>query len=218
MPVTKSQALIDDAPIAFKTRMAAYKYLTTQGYSISYKSFLNHCKQDIVPVDQDGLYRPSGLMEYARARLKSVRQAGQASAGSAQTERVKADAELKRVQAERAKLKLEAERGLLIEREKHEISLAARAAFFRREVETLGLRLGPSIVGLVRDSPDPVGAFNAFWAESTEAWMDAWDSGKEFAVDLDLEELSPGLLTSGRKPGRGRPRKAAGGGAGKAAG
>jgi hypothetical protein len=162
--------------------------------------------------DGHGLFFPQRLLEYAEAYLvnKKAKTPDTGDAMTNQLRRVKADADNKEALAARNKLKLEVEQGLLIEKEKHELSLAARAAFLKREVETLGLRLGQDIIALVGGDPSRLDDFIGFWKDKTETWLDTWSKDQEFTVDLDLETLTPGLLTSGRRPigQRGRPRGA----------
>ena len=105
---------------------------------------------------------------------------------SATAGRLSADAELKSYQAARQKLKLEREQGQLMPRAEHERDLAARALFFKREVENFIHLHGPGIVHLVGGAEERLPDLVEYWENSTADWMNAWAGEREFlAPDED---------------------------------
>ncbi len=110
------------------------------------------------------------------------------AASDANLGRIKADAENKRIMAERGRLKLERELGNVIYREDYERELAARAQFFKREIETFGSRLGADIINLVVGDEHTLPLFNEFWQEQTASWMDGWSSDRTFVLGESPQE------------------------------
>ena len=67
------------------------------------------------------------------------------------------------------------------------------------------------IIEAVRGDHERRGALAALWKEESLKWLDAWSADREFVVEYDLEEISPGLLTkrtARRKPPEKAPAKA----------
>ena len=102
-----------------------------------------------------------------------------------------ADAEMKKINAERSRLKLEKERGTLVPRGEVEEALAARALFFRNEIENFGLRKAGEIIDLVRGDPAMQEAFMDWWRDETADWMDAWSGEMSFGGSEDGDDLGP---------------------------
>ncbi len=174
---------------AFRTQMEGVKYLNGQGYKIGRDKFSRHVIEGLIPKLPGGGFEASALLGYAAAHCEPLASAVNREADSAALERMKADTANKMAMAERNRLKLERERGNLMPRDEHETDLAARAAFFRREVETFGPRLGPRIIHLVGGDENKLPAFVEFWKEQTAVWLDAYAQDREFVIgDQEPEE------------------------------
>ncbi|MDL2226559.1 hypothetical protein LJB86_02750 [Deltaproteobacteria bacterium OttesenSCG-928-M10] len=176
------------AAVIYRTQLEAVEYLQAQGYKISKSKLSLDLRKKRLPTTPEGGFEASALLGYARTHCTPLARAEDQNESSANLERIKADAANKQAMAERNRLKLERERGNLMPRDEHELDLAARAAFFRREVETLGQRLGPRLIHLVGGDENRLPDFLEFWQENTEIWMDAWSEDREFAVPLNEAE------------------------------
>ena len=167
----------------YKTQLDAVAFLKDRGFKVSKSALNRDLKAGKISTDFNGHFEESSLLAYALALKEPTAQVENKALSSATTERLSADAQLKTYQAERQKLKLEKEQGLLMPRADHERALAARALFFRNEVQNFIHLHGASIIHLVGGDelklPDLVG----FWGEKTSVWMDAWASNREFVVD-----------------------------------
>ncbi|MDR1110365.1 MAG: hypothetical protein LBP92_06660, partial [Deltaproteobacteria bacterium] len=162
--------------------------------------FCNDAKRNLVPSNREGWFEASALMGYAALHCPTMEKTGDKAAAAAALERMKADAELKRLQAERARVRLESDQGNLVPRSLHESDLAARAAFFRREIETFIHRKGPDLIMAVGGDGGRQPALVDWWKRETEAWMDAWAEDAEFgaepAGDQDAQDAAgpdPGM-------------------------
>lgn len=185
--------------LIFPTQLEAVEYLNGQGYKLGKSKFNADLKKYQISELPGGGFEASALLGYARAHCQLHGRAVDQAAENANLERTKADAENKRLMAERNRLKLERERGNLMPRDEHETELAARAAFFKREVETFGRRLGPRFIHLVGGDENRLPAFLEFYKEQSEIWMDAWSKDRVFIVtDNDDETAGP----DEEKPGR----------------
>jgi hypothetical protein len=181
------------------------RWLNEQGYKISVSGFSGHVRKGLIKPDGNGVFWPRNLLIYARSKLPLLSVEGIAAESTdLATKKLIAETANKEAMAGRNKLKLQYEQGVLIEKEKMDQSLAARLAFFKREIETFGQRLGQELVALVEGKLEKLPDFYSFWREKTEIWLDAFAADREFVVDLDLEEITPGLLTSGRRSTRTR--------------
>jgi len=179
----------------FSTQLEAMSYLLGQGYKVSKSKFGRDLAKGLIPTTTEGLFEANGLMGYAKVHCKARARADDEAAGSAALERLRADAEHKRVMAERGRLKLEQEQGRLIPREDHERDLAARAAFFRRELLTWGPRLGAQIILAVGGEESRLQDYLDLWDEAVETWLDAWAADQDFVLDLQSGDNEPELTT-----------------------
>ena len=103
--------------------------------------------------------------------------------------KMSADSELKTVRAARERLKLEKEQGKLMSVEVHEQDLAARAVFFKAEVQSFIHRKAGEIIALVGGREETVPELIAWWDDATADWMDAWSTEQEFVTqDGDAAE------------------------------
>ena len=146
--MTEITTLQPEATYVIKTQLDAVAYLADHGYSISKSAFNRHVQQRHVPTAQGG-FDTSALLGFAAAYLKPTKQVQNTALATATTDKLSADAELKKYQAERTKIKLEREQGLVISRVQHEEDLAARALFFRSEVESWIDRKGGELIAVV---------------------------------------------------------------------
>ncbi|MDR1946653.1 MAG: hypothetical protein LBQ51_05745 [Desulfovibrio sp.] len=169
----------------FRTQLEAVAYLGDAGYKIS-KSRLNRdFKARKIATNADGHFEESALLAYATVNLTAMAQAENRAQADAVMSRVNADADLKSVQAARFRLKLEQEQGRLMPRVDHERDLAARALFFKREVQNFIHLHGGAIIALVKGDDALLSDLVRYWIDSTEAWMDAWAAEREFVFDAD---------------------------------
>jgi hypothetical protein len=190
----------------FLSKTEAMQFLTELGYKVSRMSFHRHTLAGLIPMDKTGAYLESGLVEYAKAKLKPlyVPEVGKAVIG-AQQEKLQADAKNRQIMAERAEIKLKLEQGLLIEKSILEEELGGRAGFFKREFETLFLLYGTKFVELVRGDLDCLPAFQNWWDDHVVSMFDIWSQGRSFAQEGDMINANPRPGPLGKSGGRMRP-------------
>jgi hypothetical protein len=188
--------------IIFRTLRSAYRYLAGRGYKLSYETFRTHTLTGKVARNVDGLFTAEVLEEYARQNLFSLSQDAVKKVADWQAVKLKADAENKRIMAARGQLKLDLEQGKLIERAKHEEDLAARMAFFKRELETFMLRRSGKVIELAQET-DPTAAILTWWKDEVTNWLDTWSGERSYLVELDVAEIDPGVLGKGRGRAKG---------------
>lgn len=190
-PVTGQGGIAADTPAArvFKRQVDAVAFLRERGFKLSASAFCRDLKAGRVSTNPLGHFEEGALLAYAVALKEPTAKAEDKALSSATANRLSADAELKRYQAERQRLKLEKEQGLLMPRSDHERDLAARALFFRREVENYIHLYGPGIIHLVGGDEDKLPLLLQHWEETTAVWMDAWSQERSFAVDDPADDL-----------------------------
>ena len=166
----------------FKTQLEAKAFLINQGFKLSKSKFGRDVNDRKVATNAEGQFEDGALLAYAAAHLTPAAQAENRALTDATVNRVAADADLKRLTAERARLKLEKEQGLLMPRAQYEEDLAARAMFFKSEVESFGFRKAGEIITLVKGDESRLPELLKWWAAETADWMDAWSSEREFVA------------------------------------
>lgn len=176
-----------EATYVIKTQLDAVAYLADHGYSISKSAFNRHVQQRHVPTTQGG-FDTSALLGFAAAYLKPIKQVQNNAVATATAGKLSADAKLKEYQAERTRIKLEREQGLTIPRAQYEEDLAARALFFRAEIESWIDRKGAELIAVVNGDESKLEELYRWWEAETADWLDAWDSDTEFASGEDEEE------------------------------
>jgi hypothetical protein len=180
----------------YKTQADAVTYLQNAGYKISTATFNRAVKAGKVPTNAAGHYEENVLLAYAGAHREPTAKVENKALSSATTERISADAELKQYQAARQKLRLEKEQGLLMPRQEHERDLAARALFFKREVENFIHLHGAAMLHLVGGDESRLPDLREYWERATADWMHGWAAEREFlAADTDDEEAAAALLS-----------------------
>lgn len=180
----------------FKTQLDATAFLRDSGFTVSKSQFNRHVAARKVSKNADGNFEEPALLGYAAVHLEPTAQQENRALTDATVGRIEADAELKRYTAERAKLKLEKEQGLLMHRAEHEENLAARALFFKSEIESFGYRKAGEIIALVHGDHARLQELLTWWADATADWMDAWAADHECTTGdsstdgENLQELS----------------------------
>ena len=183
-----SNVMSDVAPRVYKTQLDAVAFLKDRGFKVSKSSLSRDLKSGRISTDAQGNFEESALLAYAVALKEPTAVVENKALSSATAERLTADADLKRWQAERQKLKLEKEQGLLMLRSEHERDLAARALFFKREIENFIHLHGPGIIHLVGGDEHRLPDLIAHWEEKTADWMNSWAEEREFLPPDDEAE------------------------------
>lgn len=172
----------------FKTQLEAVDYLKSQGYKVEKSKFNKDFKAGRVPRTPDGLFEAGALLGYAGAHLQPAAKAEDSAGAKAAVQRSTADARLKDIQAARQELKFQREQGLLMPRVEHEQDMAARALFFKAEIESFIYRRAGEIIALVAGDETRQPRLVEWWAEATADWMDAWSADREFSIPGDDDE------------------------------
>ncbi len=174
-------------PSGARPRRSAWKFLTNAGFKVSTSQFNRDTLAGKVARTPEG-YEEGALLAYAAVHLKPLARQENRELADVTVSRLSADAEIKRVTAERSRLKLEREKGQLVPRDEVEEALAARALFFRQEIENFGLRKGGEIIELVQGDPALLEAFLDWWRAETADWMDAWSGEMTFGGSDDGDD------------------------------
>lgn len=175
----------------YKTQLDAVAFLSDAGFKVSQPSLSRAIKSRKLSVNANGHFEEGALLAFASVHLEPAAQLENKALGKATEERLSEDARLKKYQAERQKLKLEKEQGLLMPRSEHERDLAARALFFKKEVENFIHLYGPGIIHLVGGDENRLPDLVAHWETATADWMNAWSQEREYVVPDDADELEP---------------------------
>ena len=176
-----------------KTQLDAVAFLKERGFKVSKSALNRDLKAGKISTNANGHFEENALLAYAVALKEPTATVENKALSSATTERLSADARFKHYQAERQKMRLEKEQGLLMPRMEHERNLAARALFFRREVENFIHLHGPGIIHLVGGDEFRLPDLREFWEKATADWMNAWAEEREFLVPDADEEDGAGL-------------------------
>ncbi len=179
--------------LAFKEQLDAVDYLTAQGFKVSKSKFNRDLKKGLVATTPEGLFEAQILLAYAVVHLVPLAKAEDKAGSQAVTRKLDADAQYKQIATQRQELKLKKEQGLLMARADHEQDLAARAAFFKAEIEGFIHRQAGPIIALVGGDEGRVSELIHWWAEATADWMDAWSADREFTVPDEDEPLADDL-------------------------
>lgn len=186
-----------DVPAAvrtFRTQLAAVAWLQASGYRVSKSLFSQHVRKGLIACNAAGLFEVPALLGYAAVNLTPTARIEDAQAQAAAVGRLSADADWRAVKAERERIKLQKESGLVMPVRAHEDELAARAVFFKAEIEGFIHRAGPRIIDLVHGNPDSLQELIIWWTDATADWMDAWSREREF-VTGDRDDIEPGVPT-----------------------
>lgn len=178
----------------FKNQRQATLWLKSLGYKVTTSTFNNHFHEGHIPTNAQGQFEEVTLRSYANLKLEAVEKKAAVDNLQKSLDKTSADARLKNIQADRQQLKLERERGNLMPRDQYEKMLAARAIFFRREIENYIQLHGSAIIHLVGGREEALVELFHYWNETTADWMHAWSREREFVVDLDLEN-APDVLS-----------------------
>lgn len=173
-----------------KTQNACLAFLVDAGFKISKSQLSRDVAARKLTKTPEGYFDEQALLAYANVHLQPTAQVENRALSDATVRRLEADAEQKKLAAERTRLKLAKEQGLLMEIAAHEDDLAARALFFRSEIEAFGYRVAGELIALVGGDPDKQGDFLAWWQNATADWMDAWAADRDFNTELD-ESAAP---------------------------
>lgn len=172
----------------YKTQLDAVDFLRDRGFKVSKSMFGRDLKAGKISRDAQGHFEESSLLAYGVALKEPLAVAEDKVMSSAAVGRIEADTDLKRYHALRQKLKLEKEMGLLMPKADHERDLAARALFFKREVENFIHLHGPGIIHLLGGDENRLPDLVAYWENATADWMNAWSEEREFLVRGEDEE------------------------------
>ena len=173
-----------NADKTIKTGTAVHAFLVGQGFKISRAKIYKDIEEGRLGKGKDGTFSSDVLIAYAKAFLEPIAGKGVDDAGSgAATKRLLADADLRTVMADRARLKLEAEQGRLMPREEHELALAARAQFFRNQVDVFCHLAASRILGCVEGNEAKLPDLIQLLRQETAVWLDAYAEDKPFVVE-----------------------------------
>lgn len=181
---------IPSPAMVYKTQRAAVALLQNAGFTITPSTFNRHFKEGKIGTNGQGHFEEGALMGYAAVHLDPVVQRENKDMSKAQVSKMEADAELKANQAALFKLKLETAQGKVMPRADYERDLAARALFFKREIQNFIHLHGAAIIHLVKGAEGMLPALINFWADATAVWMNAWSIEREFVVDAPEAEQS----------------------------
>lgn len=176
---------------AFKTQLDCVQWLEIQGFKISKSTFSLHVKSGKVATNAAGLFEASALLGYAAVNLTPTVKIEDAKARETAIGKISADSDLKTVRTERERLKLHREQGRLMPVIVHKNELAARALFFKAEIEGFIHRKSSELIALVDGKHDRKMELINWWNDTTADWMDAWSRERDFADTADEDETTP---------------------------
>lgn len=170
----------------FAKKLGALRYLQGRGFAIQKTKFYDDCKAGLIPTNAQGQYEEPVLLAYA-AKLPVAAKEKDGALAAESCRRLAADADHKSEQALIAKMRREKMEGLLVPRAEVERGLAARAQFFRAQVDNFGALVGARLIEVVGGDEANLPAFLELWEELTADWMDAWAADREFVAGPGAE-------------------------------
>lgn len=174
----------------FPRKKDALAYLQGRGFSVRKTKFYADCKAGLIPTDVEGRFEEAVLLAYA-ASLPVAAREEDGRLSQAARRRLESDADHKSEQAKLARMRRLKAEGRLVDKGEVERGLAARAQFFRAQIENAGPLFGARIIALVGGEEARLPEFLRFWEEAAADWMDAWSAEREFVAgpseDPDLE-------------------------------
>lgn len=174
--------------LTFKTQLAAVDRLNALGFKCGKSKFNADVKAKRIATNPDGHFEDYALQAYAVAQqLTPLARAEDAKGSQAVTQKMTADTRLREVQAKRQELKLEKELGQLMKVSEHEAQLAARAMFFKNELEAFGRRGMGALIQLVGGDEAKLPEALEWWADAAADLMDAWAQDREFSTGDEAE-------------------------------
>lgn len=180
--------------LTFKTQLAAVDWLTSQGFKVGKSKFNDDVKKHKrIPLNAAGHFEAAVLLAYAGVHLTPLAKAEDAKGSAVATSKIAADTRLRDVQAARQELKLQKEQGLIMLKSEHEAQLAARALFFKNEIEGFIRLRAAAIIQLVGGREEAEAQLIEWFDDATADWMDAWSQDREFMVDDEPKGDEPGL-------------------------
>lgn len=170
----------------FAKKTEALAYLQARGFSVQKTKFYADCKKGLIPTDIQGRFEEAVLLAYA-ANLPTVAREEDLETAAAARQRLEADADHKTEQAKLARLRRLKLEGELMPRADVERDLAARAQFFRAQVENFIDLVGPRLIAAVNGDEAHLPELRALWEAQAGDWMDAWSQDREFVAGPDAD-------------------------------
>ena len=184
-------AVVDDVAAAsvgegrlFAKRPAALAYLQGRGFAIQKTKFYADCKAGLIPTNPAGQFEEAVLLAYA-ASLPTVTKEEDGKLSAEARRRISADADHKVEQALLTRMRREKLEGKLVDRDQVDRDLAARAQFFRSQIENFGPLVGGRILAAVGGDEARLPEFLALWEEAVADWLDTWSADREFVIGSD---------------------------------
>lgn len=174
----------------FPKKPAALAYLQGRGFAIKKTKFYADIKAGLIPTNAAGQFEEAVLLAYAAA-LPTTAKEEDGKLSCEARRRLTADADHKSEQAQLTRLRRQKLEGALVERAQLERDLAARAQFFRRQLENWGPLVGGRVIEAVGGDEARLPEFLLFWEEAVADWLDAFSADKQFIVGAD-ESLDDG--------------------------
>jgi len=143
----------------FNTQTEAIGFLVDEGYISNKSNFSRHVREGKVGKSADGVFEAESLLSYAALNVKRADSGKTLSREDKDRASAKAEAELNLIQEKykRERIKRQREEGKLIDRNKLEIEIGARAgilsSLFKSEVQ----KRGREFVELVEGKPSKTG-------------------------------------------------------------
>jgi len=186
----KARDEVDKATVAggegrlFAKKKDALAYLQGRGFAIRKTKFYADCKAGLLPTDAGGRFEESVLLAYA-ASLPTVSREEDGKLSAEARRRLSADADHKVEQALLTRMRREKLQGTLVDKAEVERGLAARAQFFKAQIENFGPLIGARVIAAVGGEEARLPEFLRLWEEATADWMDAWSTDREFVARAD---------------------------------
>ncbi|MGD9643971.1 MAG: hypothetical protein AB7V08_14730 [Elusimicrobiales bacterium] len=168
----------------FPKKPAALAYLQGRGFAIKKTKFYDDIKAGLIPTNADGQFEEAVLLAYAAALPTAAKEKDSKLAGEARR-RLSADADHKSEQAQLTRLRRLKLEGQLVERAQLERDLAARAQFFRRQLENWGPLVGGRVIEAVGGDEARLPDFLVFWEEAVADFLNAFSEDVQFVVGAD---------------------------------
>ena len=171
----------------FKNIPEMLAHLRSEGFKIAQSTAYKHAKEGLLKTTAaNGEFTLSEVERYARENL--VRKTAAKQKEMPDVERIRekkllADAQKAEAQADHWDIKTKIQRGLLIEKERFDRELAARAAFLKSDLENFFLSNADQMVAIVAGNPEKAPDLAAWLVKHFQAHVGRYAEDREWTVN-----------------------------------
>ena len=171
----------------FKNIQEVLSHLRAEGFKIAQSTAYKHAKEGLLKATAaNGEFTLSEVEHYARenlARKTAAKPENPTDTDMLRLEKQMADAKKAMAQADHWDTKTKIQRGLLIEKERFDRELAARASFLKSDLENFFLSNADQMVAVVAGNPEKAPDLAAWLVKRFQAHVGRYAEDREWTVN-----------------------------------